>query len=147
MTSQNSRNTAEVGEQESQALVDKKSEKPDALPGPSTNPATNLLIADIVMRGVSRAVRKSLHKSVLRTGYSRDKAKEIVEDRSVVRTLALYGATRFATRSTPGALPRRWRFAGEVSLRPRRIATRSQAARQCGNRDRGKVSAVLPATP
>ena len=104
MTSQNSRNTAEVGEQESQALVDKKSEKPDALPGPSTNPATNLLIADIVMRGVGRAVRKSLHKSVLRTGYSRDKAKEIVEDRSVVRTLALYGATRFATRSTPGAL-------------------------------------------
>lgn len=78
--------------------------KPDALPGPSTNPATNLIIADIVMRGVGRVVRNSLHKGVLRTRYSQDKARKIVENRSVVQTLAIYGVTKLATRSVPGAL-------------------------------------------
>ena len=91
-------------EPEAQAVVDKVRTKPDALPGPSTNPATNLIIADIAMRGIGRLVRNSLHKGVLRTRYSRDKAKDIVENRSAVQTLAIYGITKVATRSVPGAL-------------------------------------------
>lgn len=78
--------------------------KPNALPGPSTNPATNLLIADIAMRGIGRIVRHSLQKGVLRTRYDREKASEIVENRSIVSTLAIYGVTKLATRSVPGAL-------------------------------------------
>lgn len=78
--------------------------KPEKLPGPSTNPATNLIIADIVIRGAGRIVRNSLHKGVLRTRYSRDKATNIVENRSVVNTLALYGVSKLATRSLPGAV-------------------------------------------
>lgn len=95
---------AEAIEPEAQDVVDNVRTKPDALPGPSTNPATNLIIADIVMRGVGRIVRNSLHKGVLRTRYSRDKAKNIVENRSAVQTLAIYGITKIATRSVPGAL-------------------------------------------
>ena len=93
---------ADAIETEVQSL--KSAQKPDKLPGPSTNPATNLLIADIAMRGVGRIVRNSLHKGVLRTRYSQDKAKAIVENRSVINTLAVYGVTKLATRSVPGAL-------------------------------------------
>ncbi|XUU60874.1 hypothetical protein ACRAQ6_00955 [Erythrobacter sp. HA6-11] len=77
--------------------------KPNALPGPSTNPATNLLIADIALRGIGRIMRNSVQKSVLRTRYDRRKAAEAIENRSIVTTLAIYGVTKFATRSIPGA--------------------------------------------
>ncbi len=78
--------------------------KPNALPGPSTNPATNLLIADIALRGVGRILRNSVQKSVLRTRYDNRKASDIVDNRSIVTTLAIYGVTKIATRSVPGAL-------------------------------------------
>lgn len=86
-----------------QKLQEKRG-KPNKLPGPSTNPATNLLIADIAMRGVGRIVRHSLQKGVLRTRYDRDKARDIVDNRSIVSALAIYGVTKLATRSVPGAL-------------------------------------------
>ena len=76
----------------------------DHLAGPSTNPATNLLIADLVVRGVTRITRNTLHKSVLRTGYTAEKAQKLVEDHTIVSTLALYGLAKFATRSVPGAV-------------------------------------------
>ena len=102
MTQHVTESAADAIEPEVQSL--KSQQKPDKLPGPSTNPATNLLIADIAMRGVGRIVRTSLHKGVLRTRYSQDKASAIVENRSIVSTLAIYGITKLATRSVPGAL-------------------------------------------
>jgi len=74
------------------------------MPWPSTNPATNLLIADLVVRGVTHMTRKTLHKSVLRTGYSREKARKLANDHTILSTLALYGLSKLATRSVPGAM-------------------------------------------
>lgn len=74
------------------------------LTGPSTNAATNLIISDIIVRAAARLARNSMHKGVLRGRYGADKAKAIVENRSVLSTLALYGASKIATRSVPGAL-------------------------------------------
>lgn len=71
--------------------------------GLSPNPATNMFIADIAMRGLSVLARNTLHKAVLRNRYGSGKAKDIVENKSLVRSLALYGASRVATRSVPGA--------------------------------------------
>ncbi|RGP42265.1 hypothetical protein BPTFM16_02577 [Altererythrobacter insulae] len=89
---------------ESQAIELQGSPKPNKLPGPSTNPATNLIIADIALRAIGRLTRNSLHKGVLRTRYNRDLASEIVENRSIATTLVIYGITKVATRSVPGAL-------------------------------------------
>ena len=74
------------------------------VPGPSTNPATNLLIQSVVLRGIGRLVRRSLEKGVLQRRYDPEVARKIVENRSMVRTLATYGVTAIATRSIPGAL-------------------------------------------
>ena len=79
-----------------------KSDGPGTL-GISPNPATNMFIADIAMRGVSQLVRNTLHKSVLQNKYGPDKAKKIVENKSLFRSLVLLGASRMATRSVPGA--------------------------------------------
>lgn len=89
---------------ESQAIQLQGSPKPNKLPGPSTNPATNLIIADIALRAIGRLARNSLHKGVLRTRYDRELASEIVENRSIATTLVIYGITKVATRSVPGAL-------------------------------------------
>lgn len=70
----------------------------------SPNPATNLFIADIAMRGISQLGRHTLQKAALQKDYGSDKAKKIVENKSLARTLALYGASRVATRSVPGAV-------------------------------------------
>lgn len=79
-----------------------KTEGPGKL-GLSPNPATNMFIADIAMRGVSQIVRNTLHKSVLQNAYGPDKAKKIVENKSLFRSLTLLAASRVATRSVPGA--------------------------------------------
>lgn len=78
--------------------------KPQQMPGPSTNPATNLLIADLVVSSVTRMTRKTLRKSALRTGYSREKVRRLANDQTVLSTLALYGLSKFATKSVPGAV-------------------------------------------
>lgn len=71
--------------------------------GPSPNPNTNLIIHDIALRSVGRIVRLTLEKSLLARRYDRTKAKAIVENRSLIHTLAAYGVTKIATRSLPGA--------------------------------------------
>jgi hypothetical protein len=74
------------------------------IPGPSTNPATNLIILDIAMRGASLIAGRAVQRSLLRTRYQREKAAEIVEGRTMVASLAATGAARVATRSIPGFL-------------------------------------------
>ena len=74
------------------------------MPGPSTNPATNVLIADIALRSAGRLVRNSMEKGMLRAGFERDEAREIVDGRTMLSSLILYGASKVATRSLPGAL-------------------------------------------
>lgn len=72
--------------------------------GPSTNPATNLLIQDIALRAGGRLMRHTLEKGVLRGRYGGSGAKAIVENRSVIHTMIGSMLARYATRSLPGAV-------------------------------------------
>lgn len=72
--------------------------------GPSPNPATNLLIHDILLRSGGRLLRLGLEKGLLRNRYGKSAAKDMVENRSMVQTLASYAVARVATRSLPGAV-------------------------------------------
>lgn len=66
--------------------------------------ATSLLVTEIVLRSIGRLTRHSLEKVVARRRYDAEKARAIVEDRSMLHTAAAYGVTKLATRSVPGAL-------------------------------------------
>ena len=78
------------------------------VPMPSSNPATNLMIADIVVRGASTLLRKSVNKRVV--GASSDgasangaeTAQKALDGRTILTTIGLYGASKLATRSLPG---------------------------------------------
>jgi hypothetical protein len=74
------------------------------IPGPSTNPATNLLIGDIAMRGVSMLLGRGIESVLLKTRYDAEKAKGIVQGRTMTQSLMATGAARVATRSVPGFL-------------------------------------------
>jgi hypothetical protein len=72
--------------------------------GPSPNPMTNLVIADIAMRGGGRLLRHAIEKTLLGTKYTPDKAHDIVKGRSMTQTLLGTAIARMATRSVPGAI-------------------------------------------
>ncbi|MEO6387625.1 MAG: hypothetical protein ABIT16_11595 [Croceibacterium sp.] len=72
------------------------------VPGPSNNPATNLIIMDIAMRGASMIAGRAMEKALLRTRYHPDKAHDIVQGRTMVKSMAANGVARVATRSLPG---------------------------------------------
>lgn len=74
------------------------------LPGPSLNPATNLLVADIGMRAASRFLRRTMEKGLLQLKFSPGKAHEVVEGRSLGQRMISAGLAHVATRSVPGAL-------------------------------------------
>ena len=74
----------------------------DDVPGPSPNPATNLLINDILLRSVGRLSRQTVEKAILGRRYGKDFAKDAVENRSLLHALAAYGVTKYATKSVPG---------------------------------------------
>jgi hypothetical protein len=73
------------------------------VPGPSPNPATNLIIHDVALRAGGRLMRHALEKGLLRNRYGRS-AKDMIENRSLVQALASYAVARMATRSLPGAV-------------------------------------------
>ena len=74
------------------------------MPGVSTNPMTNLVIADIAMRGGGRFLRHAVETVVLGAKYDKAKAKDIVKGRSMAQTLLGTAVARIATRSVPGAI-------------------------------------------
>jgi hypothetical protein len=98
------------------------------VPGPSSNPATNLMIIDIAMRGASMVFWRGMEKALLRARYDPDKASDIVKGRSMIKSAAATGAARMATRSVPGfLLVAGGLFAKAVfdrSLQPREAARR-----------------------
>ena len=73
------------------------------VPGPSNNAATNLIIHDILMRSAGRLSRHTVEKLVLGRRFGAQFAKDAVENRSILHSLAAYGVTKLATRSVPGA--------------------------------------------
>ncbi len=74
------------------------------VPGISSNPLTNLVIADVALRGGGRLLRHAIEQVVLGTKYAPDKAKNIVKGRSMTQSLVGTAVARIATRSVPGAI-------------------------------------------
>ncbi len=72
--------------------------------GVSPNPATNLLIADLALRGGGQLLRHAIERTVLGIKYSPDKARNIVKGRSMMQTLVGTAVAKLATRSVPGAI-------------------------------------------
>lgn len=75
------------------------------VPLPSNNPTTNLLIADILIRGTTSLLRKSVDKRVVKaSAQSEEHAREVLDGRTILTTIGLYGASKVATRSLPGLM-------------------------------------------
>ena len=84
--------------------VDEVSDTLDDVPGISPNPATNLLLTDLVLRTGGRVMRHAVERTLLGTKYSKGKAENIVKGRSMAQTLIGTTLARIATRSVPGAI-------------------------------------------
>ena len=70
---------------------------------PSPSIATNLLIADIVLRSASSLFRRSVERRIAQESAQSDEdAEALLDGRTIVRTLALYSASKVATRSRAG---------------------------------------------
>lgn len=80
-----------------------RSGQADNVPGPTDNPSTNLLFADIVMRMGSYVLRNGVERVFLKERYGKDTAKEIMHNRSIARTLASIAIAKVGARSLPGA--------------------------------------------
>lgn len=76
----------------------------DNVPGISSNPATNLLMADIAMRAGTSVLRAVVEKRLLKGRYGTDTARDIVSNRSMKHTIASVAVAKLATKSTPGAV-------------------------------------------
>ena len=74
------------------------------VPGPSTNPATNILIVDIATRAGARLLRLGIEKNLLKTRYSKEERRAIMDERSLGETISSALIARIATRSLPGML-------------------------------------------
>lgn len=73
-----------------------------SLPLPSTDPATNFVITDIMLRAAGDFAREAIERKTLTETYDRETAEKIVSSQSIAKTIALYGITRIATRSPVG---------------------------------------------
>lgn len=73
-------------------------------PAPSPNPMTNLIIADLALRGGGRLLRQAVERTLLGATYSKQQARDLVKGRTMAQTLIGTALARVATRSVPGAL-------------------------------------------
>ncbi len=76
----------------------------DGIPGPSENPATNFVIADVAIRAGSYLARRGVEKGLLAGRYGKDTAHAIVANKSLKHTLFSTLLARVATGSVPGAV-------------------------------------------
>lgn len=72
------------------------------LPMPSPNAATNAIITGLIIKGAGRVLLDQLEKRMVIAAYDPDKARELIDGRTVLTSLALYGASKLASRSVPG---------------------------------------------
>ena len=78
--------------------------KTDGIPGPTDNPATNFLMADMAIRAGSYLARRSVEKGLLANRYGKDTAHKIVQNKTLKQTAFSWVLARLATRSVPGAI-------------------------------------------
>ena len=76
----------------------------DKAPAPSPNPMTNLIIADLALRGGGQLLRHAVERTLLGAVYSRAEAKNLVKGRTMAQTLIGTAIARIAIRSVPGAI-------------------------------------------
>ena len=74
------------------------------VPGPSENPATNLLLADIALRTGSYLAWRFIQRGILKNRYTAEEAKQIVNNRSLKTKAAAFAVSKVASKSTPGAM-------------------------------------------
>ncbi len=86
------------------AVRDATPGRKDEVPGPSTNPATNLIIADVTMRAGSYVLRSAIEKGLLRGRYGQNTASDIIRNKTLGQTLISVLLAKAATRSVPGAV-------------------------------------------
>ena len=72
--------------------------------GPTSNPATNLLIADAAMRAGSHLLRNLIERNLLKGRFGKQTARQIVKKKSLGQTIASVAVAKIATRSVPGAI-------------------------------------------
>ncbi len=85
-------------------VMDKVRPEDGDVAGPSPNPATNLIIHDVLLRAGGRLMRTTLEKGLLSNRYGKESARKMVDNRTIPMALASYAVSRVATRSIPGAL-------------------------------------------
>ncbi|MFB0614166.1 hypothetical protein [Aurantiacibacter poecillastricola] len=71
----------------------------DKVPGPTPNPASNLLIADITMRFGTYLLRGGVEKLLLTNRYGKETAENIVENRSMLKTVSAVALAKAASKS------------------------------------------------
>jgi len=71
---------------------------------PSPNPMTNLVLADIALRGGGQLLRHAVERGLLGKAVGAARAKNLIKGRSMGQTLIGTAIARIATRSVPGAL-------------------------------------------
>jgi len=70
----------------------------------SPDPATNIAIADILVRAGGRLLRHTVERTLLSSVYDKEKARNLISGRSMKKTLINTAIARVATKSVPGAL-------------------------------------------
>jgi hypothetical protein len=108
------------------ALYKMMAEGEAKVPGPSPDPRTNFVLADIVLRGASAALRRRIERRML-AGYGRGKAKEIVHGRTLGETVFNTIIVKLAMRSVPGAVLVSVGMLGKTLLDRSRNRTRAKA--------------------
>lgn len=76
----------------------------DGIPGPTDNPATNFIMADIAIRAGTYLARRGVEKGLLANRYGKLTAKQIVQNKTLGQSLLSFALARVATRSVPGAI-------------------------------------------
>ena len=84
--------------------ADSSENEAEGFGGPSPNPKTNLILADVALRGASVMVREGLERGLLGKRYAPDKAKKILKGRSMADTMVSTAIVKLATKSVPGAI-------------------------------------------
>lgn len=72
--------------------------------GPSPNPMTNLLLADIALRAGGALLKRGVETGILGQAVGAKKAARAIKGGSMAQTLVRAALTRVATRSVPGAI-------------------------------------------
>lgn len=85
-------------------VSDKPGNAPEPAAAPGSDPVTNVILADLVLRGGGELLRRVVETNLLGRAVGKGKAQKIIKGGSMGQTLLRTAAIRIATRSVPGAI-------------------------------------------